>query len=61
MYHFSLLLIIQRANGTGSITYTLHQHIPDVMDSVDEKNRCQCGPEMVVKGKEYPRKAEKAD
>jgi hypothetical protein len=31
------------------------------MDVVEQENRCQCGPKVVVDGKEYPRKAEKAD
>lgn len=42
-------------------TNTPHQHIPSVMDSVPEGDRCQCGPKVEVDGKEYPRKADKAD
>jgi hypothetical protein len=50
-----------RRQTAKKFTNSLNQHIPTVMDSVDEANRCQCGPKVVVDGKEYPRKAEKAD
>ncbi|KAF2478506.1 hypothetical protein BDY17DRAFT_258841 [Neohortaea acidophila] len=37
------------------------QHIPSIMDSVPENERCQCEPKTTVDGKSYPPKAEKAD
>ncbi|GKZ58892.1 hypothetical protein AnigIFM63309_007819 [Aspergillus niger] len=34
-------------------------HIPSVLDSVPESERCTCVPKVVRDGKEYPPKAEK--
>jgi len=36
-------------------------HIPSVMDSIPETDRCTCTPTTTVNGKEYPPKAAKAD
>jgi hypothetical protein len=54
-------LLISAADKQSLNTNTLHQHIPSVMDPVPEADRCQCGPKVEVDGKEYPRKADKAD
>lgn len=35
-------------------------HIPSVMDSISEDERCTCGPKRNVDGKEYPPKAGEA-
>lgn len=61
MYYTALLSMMWPAHSRRAITNALHQHIPGVMDSVYEDNRCQCGPKVVVDCKEYPRKADKAD
>lgn len=37
------------------------QHIPMIMDSIDDKERCKCEPQVTVDGKSYPKKAAKAD
>ncbi|CAO3674316.1 unnamed protein product [Umbelopsis ramanniana] len=36
-------------------------HIPSVMDSVPEEERCKCEPAVQVEGKDYPPKASKPD
>jgi len=36
-------------------------HIPSVLDSVAEAERCTCEPKVEKEGKTYPPKAEKAD
>jgi hypothetical protein len=59
MYFTMLLQSVADKQSTN--TDTLHQHIPSVMDPVPEGDRCQCGPKVEVDGKEYPRKADKAD
>jgi hypothetical protein len=57
-----LITLFQSAADQQSLhTNSPHQHIPSVMDSVPEGDRCQCGPKVEVDGKEYPRKADKAD
>jgi hypothetical protein len=61
MYLTALLILTRPANGKGENTNAPHQHIPSVMDPVPEADRCQCGPKVEVEGKQYPRKAEKAD
>lgn len=37
------------------------QHVPMVMDSVPEGQRCTCEPKIEREGKAYPPKAPKAD
>lgn len=36
-------------------------HVPSVMDSVSESDRCDCEPQVEKEGKKYPPKADKAD
>ena len=36
-------------------------HIPSVMDSIPESERCACTPQVERDGKKYPPKAAKAD
>lgn len=37
------------------------QHIPTVMDSVPQQDRCTCDPKTTVDDKQYPPKASSAD
>ena len=37
------------------------RHVPKVMDSVPEEDRCSCAPRVERDGKEYPPMGNKAD